>query len=823
MQDDSTGCAMTRGTEPEAGNTNPTDLSQSVTVSDYVLDGLEHDVEIIIDTWGVPHIYAESRNDVYTAQGFNAARDRLFQIDLWRRRGNGLLAEVFGPDYVEQDRANRLFLYRGDMRAEWLSYSTATRAILTSFTEGVNAYISWALADSSRLPPEFELYGYEPTKWSPDDALRFRTHGLFYNVEEELARALTLRDFGESAEELRHAREPRDPLVLPDGVDYALLSDDILHNYRLAFCPVDFQGRAKPDQWREMKSGSNNWVISGTRTTTGRPILANDPHRALTLPSLRYLAHLEAPGISTIGAGEPALPGISIGHNGKVAFGLTIWPADQEDLYVYELNPTDDRLYRYGAGWERFGFMIEEVAVAGSTPAEIELQFTRHGPVIHVDSARGFAVAVRAAWLQPGTAPYLSSIEYQTASTADEFIEALSRWGAPGVNQVYATPDGDIGWKASALIPRRVGWDGSLPVPGDGRYEWNGFAHAEELPGIRNPEAGWFATANQMNLPDGFDNQDLTTTYDWYSYARYERLADWLSSNDSVSVDDSLRMQWDSVSVHGARLITSLTEVPVEQVRDGEVFKSLLAWDAEESVESVDALVFEIWLRRHLRPWLIESYLRAKGLTEAALGAARRTLLRDEAYASDLRGDIRMLDGIIDGLGVEVLSAGVDETLRSALEEIETLLGADRSAWSWGALLHTRFTNPAFVGMHDVPTEWKKVGPFPRAGSGDTVGMVAYGSDFQQTMGSTFRIVIDVGEWDNTRAANAPGQAGDPRSQHYSDLASTWAVGGSFPLLYSRAAVEANTEERIVLHAGRQVPVPPASKLPQTLATSHQH
>jgi penicillin amidase len=770
---------------------------------EYDVDGLEDDVEIVVDKWGVPHIYAQSKNDLFLAQGFNAARDRLYQIDLWRRRGHGKLASVFGRSYIEQDRASRLFLYRGDIQTEWLAYGPETKAIVSAFTTGVNAYVRWVREDPARLPPEFRLYNYGPDLWKPEDVILLRTHGLFYNVEQEIARAQTLRDFGADAEELRQAREPHDALVVPEGLDLDLLADDVMSVYRLAFAPVNFAGQTTPSDWHESISGSNNWVVSGELTETGRPILANDPHRAVTLPSLRYMAHLDAPGVSVIGAGEPGLPGISIGHNGKIAFGLTIWPADQEDLYVYELSPDDATKYRYGDGWESFRTITETVEVAGAASESVTLDFTRHGPVIHTDAARGFAVAVRAVWLEPGMAPYLASTSYFAAEDGNGFVEALNRWGAPGVNQVFATPEGDIGWNASALIPRRPNWDGSLPVPGDGRYEWDGFVKAEGLPSVRRPEQGWIATANEMNLPDDFANDELTITYDWYSYARFERLSAWLCSDAPTGIDASVQMQSDSLSVHALRLCRLLDPIDTNSVGEGIVLDLLRTWDGDETTESFEALIFEVWIRRHLRPWLIEDYLSRRGLSAETIEASKRLLLRDESFGGDLRGDIRML-GDFDTTSMDrltTLTEGVDSTLTSAVAEIEGILGTDRAIWSWGAVHHALFVHPALDGLDDVPSEWARLGPSPRPGSGDTVGNAGYDANFRQTVGSTFRMVIDVGEWDSSRAMNAPGQSGDPRSPHYSDLFDPWVTGGSFPLVYSREAVETHAESRILLRA----------------------
>jgi penicillin amidase len=773
------------------------------TSGEYDVEGLDADVEIIVDEWGVPHIYAQSKNDLFVAQGFNAARDRLYQIDLWRRRGHGKLASVFGASYLEQDRASRLFLYRGDIEKEWLAYGPETKTIVSAFTTGINAFVRWVEQDPERLPPEFRLYGYVPDLWNPEDVILVRTHGLFYNVEQEIARAQTLRDFGADAEELRQAREPHDALVVPEGLDLDLLNEDVMRVYRLAFAPVNFAGQTAPADWHESISGSNNWVVSGELTETGRPILANDPHRAVTLPSLRYMAHLDAPGVSIIGAGEPGLPGISIGHNGKIAFGLTIWPADQEDLYVYELDPDDVTRYRYKDGWEPFHTITETIAIAGGASQSVDLSFTRHGPVIHTDKERGFAVAVRAVWLEPGMAPYLASTSYFAAEDANDFVEALKRWGAPGVNQVFATPDGDIGWNASALIPKRPNWDGSLPVPGDGRYEWDGFVRADGLPSIRRPEKGWIATANEMNLPDDFANDELTITYDWYSYARYERLSAWLSAGTPIGIDESVRMQSDSLSVHAVHMCRLLDAIDVDSVHDGAVLEQLLAWDGNETTESFQALVFEIWIRRHLRPWLIEDYLGRRGLSAEEIEASKRLLLRDESFGGDLRGDIRMLTDfdMTSRDRLTTLTKGVDSTLTSALAEIEGILGSDRANWSWGDVHHALFVHPALDGVDGVPSNWARLGPAPRSGSGDTVGNAGYDATFRQTIGSTFRMVIDVGEWDSSRAMNAPGQSGDPRSRHYSNLFEPWVSGGSFPLVYSREAVEAHADSRIMLRA----------------------
>ncbi|MFD4481960.1 penicillin acylase family protein [Streptomyces sp. NPDC058471] len=838
----------------------------------FEVPGLQEPVEIRIDQWGVPHLYAASQDDLFLAQGFNAARDRLFQLDLWRRRGLGLLAEVLGERYAEHDRAARLFLYRGDMAEEWRAYGDDTERVTTAFVDGINAYVSLCRADASQLPPEFALLDYEPAYWHPSDVARVRSHGLQYNLHDEVARALTLRDHGPGAEGLRRRREPAPHrLRVPEGLDLSVIPADVLRVYEMATTPPWAAGAAP----RQGLDGSNNWVIAPPRTATGRPLLANDPHRGIALPALRYLAHLSAPGIDVVGAGEPALPGISIGHNGQVAFGLTIFPIDQEDLYVYRTNPANPHEYWYQDGWEPMTHVRESIPVRGGETVTADLWFTRHGPVIRELPERNAAFAVRAAWLGPGMAPYLGSMDYMRAATPDAFVAAMRRWSAPGENQVYAAPDGTIGWRPAGRVPVRPNWDGTLPVPGDGRYEWDGFLDVEELPSVRDPAQGWFATANQLNLPPTYPNAEKTVTYDWYAPTRHDRITEELGAHTAWTVEDCVRLQTDYVSLPGRRVQALLAGlrgggavsgarapgdaaadasalghgVPGEgTVEDGLIgdgssapaatgagagadaatgdgvgtatgaaesgrptvladpltadplttaLALLRDWDARLTAGSPAAALFEVWYRRHLRPALLTRALEGIVGEEQRDRALARILPAEDA-AADARVDLELLDGDPD----PQLLLG---TLSAAVGELTGLLGPDPAAWSWGALHHAHPHHPIAALLDGPAPEWASVGPVPRGGSGDTVGAAAYGPGFRQTAGATFRIVVDVGSWDDSVAMNSPGQSGVPGSPHYDDLFASWAADGSFPLLYSRDAVEKHTRRTITLRpsAGR--------------------
>lgn len=772
----------------------------------HVVDGLAEPVEILVDEWGVPHIYANTLYDAFLVQGFNAARERLWQIDLWRRRGLGLLSEVFGDAYLERDRAARLFLFRGDMHTEWLAYGSDTKRVATAFVRGVNAFVELTRADSGLLPVEFRELGYEPAMWEPADIARMRSHGLFSNVSQEVLRARVVHRFGTRVEDLRRRREPERELTVPEGLDLSLIPDDVLKVYDLVTNPPQFTpgGPGGGTGVRAAPEGSNNWVVAGSRTATGRPLLANDPHRAVTVPSLRYIAHLSAPGMDVIGAGEPGLPGISIGHNDRIAFGLTISAMDQEDLYVYE---TDDAgaAYRYQDRWVPFETVTETVPVRGREPVTAQLRFTRHGPVVYEDRQRGTAFAIRAAWLEPGMAPYLGSIDYMRARSWDQFIAAMNRWGAPPENQVYADVDGNIGWKVGGLVPVRPNWDGLLPVPGDGRYEWAGFHDMDDLPAELNPARGYIATANEMNLPAGFPHEERHLGYDWYAPQRKQRIDEVLQANQALTVAGAVALQSDFLSLPARRIVSELRGLDAVDPRAREGLALLDGWDAVLAAESAAAALFEVWYRHHLRPALLSRALE-RIVPADRLDEALAAVMPPPDQTADARVDLDLIDRPQEWFGDDgaaVVREVMVTSLPAAVDALVELLGDDRTQWSWGRLHTSRLVHPMAPLVAPETGDTWCLGPVPRGGSGDTVGSTDYGPEFTQTGGSTWRMVVDVGNWDATAVVNSPGQSGNPGSPHYRDLLERWTHGAAFPLQYSREAVERHTEERVVLVPGR--------------------
>lgn len=798
----------------------------------FYLSGLQEPAEILVDAWGIPHIYAASHEDLFFVQGFNAARDRLWQLDFWRRRGLGQLSEVFGRDYIEHDRAARLFTYRGDLTKEWASYGPHAniKQAVTSFVAGINAFIDLTEAHPELLPELFKQLGYRPAHWMPEDVVRIRSHGLHRNLKKEVARAVTLRKHGKDAEQIRQRLEPEWTTHIPEGLDLADITEDILRVYNLATEAIiatntdDIQPSASPETTTTLKSlnkqiedesnlGSNNWVIGSQKSATGRPILANDPHRVLANPALRYIVHLNAPGMNVIGGGEPILPGISIGHNGKVAFGLTIFSMDQEDLYVYEMNPTNPNQYMYKGQWESVTRLTEMIAVKGGSSQQVELEFTRHGPIIYRDPGRHRAYAVRAAWLEPGMAPYLGSLSYMGVQNWEQFYEAMNSWGAPSENQIYADTDGNIGWKPGGLAPIRPNWDGLLPVPGNGDYEWDGFMDQNNLPFVYNPDQGWIATANEMNLPDDFPNHKYKLGFEWALPFRYERIAEAIKQHDKLNIADCVAIQNDYVSMPARRILRLLSSLTPEDPQVKQALHLFQHWDGCLKADSAAAALFEVWYSQHLNKAVV-----AHVLSED---------IADQADPGDRLVLLQLLEQPDQRLGHEPTAAR-DQLLLSSLKEailhVQELLGEDMETWQWGDLHIAHFTHPMSALLNPAMRERLNVGPFARGGSGDTPGNTTYEHsakleqkpadphqeknsgqssrplpDFRQMYGATFRVVIDVGEWDQSVVINSPGQSGNPESKHYNDLAQVWADDQAVPLLYSREKIEEATEERILL------------------------
>ena len=759
-----------------------------------IVPGLSRPVEILRDRWGIAHIYAQGEQDLFFAQGFNVARDRLFQLELWRRQATGTLAEIQGPKALPRDLGARLLRFRGDLAHELAAYHPHGEAIITAFVAGINAYIALTEQQSAQLPFEFRLLGIRPGRWTPEIVVS-RHNGLYRNVTQEVLNARLVHALGsDRARELLNLQPGRPELIPDRALDLGLLADPAIALYEASRAPIRFlpedvlpeyrgeeRKAAARDESRptelasidlgvnpDLSQGSNNWVISGDHTFSGSPIMANDPHRTIQVPSLRYWVHLVAPGWSVIGAGEPALPGVSIGHNTRGAWGFTIFAMDQEDLYVYETDPADSSRYRYHDGWETMKVEREKILVKGREPVQAELRFTRHGPVIHEDRTRHRAYAIRAGWLEPGTAPYLASLRINQAGTWDEFRESCRHFLTPSENLVWADVDGHIGWQAVGLAPIRRNWNGLLPVPGDGRYEWDGFLPASELPHVFDPSKGWFATANQNNLPRGYP---FAVGFQWSEPFRFARLEEVLASGRRFTLTDMMQLQHDELSIPARSLVPLLLGLEPFVGKAKQAVDRLRTWDYVLGKDSVPAAIYATWEKA------------LKVATRAiVVPPEAHSLIAPGALSTELL--IRWLTSPDGRFGTDPL-AGRDDLLRQALDlalaDLERRLGSDMDRWNYGQdrLKHIALVHPLSEAVKPDLRARLDLGPLPRGGYGHTVNSTSDADN--QATGASFRIIADPGDWDRSVGTNTPGQSGDPESPHYRDLFGLWARGRYFP------------------------------------------
>jgi penicillin amidase len=772
------------------------------------VNGLTASVEVLTDRWGLDHIYAESEDDLFFVQGYRAAESRLFQFEMWRRQATGTVAAILGPSELQRDIGTRLHMFRKDMGEEMRWYHPRGDQIIPAFVRGINAAVERARQNPDSLPLEFRLLGILPEPWT-EEVVISRHQGLLSNVNQELNYGMAVAAVGaETLMEIDWFRPGVPQLELDPAIDGSLLKPEILDIYRAFRGPVIFKpeqiaaGYRNPDAerlalLREIPSeltmvdlgehiGSNNWVAHGERTWTGLPLIVNDPHRTIVAPSLRYFVHLKAPGWDVIGGGEPVLPGLSIGHNEKGGWGLTVFGQDNEDLMVYDTNPDDPNQYRYLGEWESMTVRTETIEVKGAADHEATLKYTRHGPVVYEDAENNKAYALRAAWLEIGNSPYLASLRMDQAQTWEEFVEACSYSRIPSENMIWADRDRNIGYQAVGVSPIRPLHSGLVPVPGDGRYEWDGYLPITALPSVVNPDKGFYGTANNYTVPDGYPYWEALH-YTWGDQMRAARVEEMLDVSRHMTVVDMMRMQHDDLTVAGRNIVPLLREIEIDDPKVAELRDRLRGWDFVLDKDSVEAAVyvsFERRLRTNMRDLIVPEAARE------LIGGLNTKRIIDWLAAPDGRFG----DDPIAGR-----DAVLTRSLSQALADLEERLGSDPSKWQYGQekFKHALIRHPMTAAVSPDMRARLDVGPLPRGGYGGTVHNTGGGDN--QTSGASFMIIADTANWDNSVGLNTPGQAGDPDSPHYRDLFEVWARDRYFPIFFSRAKIDSVTESTTVL------------------------
>ncbi len=701
------------------------------------LEGLSSEVEVLRDRWGIPHIYAKSDEDLFFAQGFVVAQDRLWQMEVWRRWSEGRMAELIGEKGFPHDRLVRMLQFQGPFdETELTSYHPDGDRIVSAFVLGVNAYQSHS---ASNLPIEFQLTGITPEPWEKETVLlRARVGMVVDDALAELRLARAVAEFGAEEANRREKPDPYRALVVPKGLDPALLSEaaeaalegDLYGEFpRPELLPEFRSPRSENTGSRETSPGSNNWAVRPELTGTGKGFMVDDPHREVSLPAHRYMIHLVAPGWNVIGATESTIPGVIRGHNGRIAWGRTATASDQADVFIETLNPENPGEVFYRGRWEPLTVLTEEIRVKGEDqPRRVEVRVTRHGPVFYVDEERGFAYALRSKLQEPGTAEYLGGLRLDQSNSVEECLEESMYLKSPPTNLVCADADGSVGWTIAALSPRRSGWYGRLPVPGDGSFEWDGFR--DDLPRTMNPPEGFIATANNNTHPPDYE-PPLFFSSGAPRYRRYERIRELLGGGVSFTRDDMRRILNDTLNTeaveHRFRFEGWVAgSEPVERAR-----QAVLSWDGTMKKDSAAAAIYFEWRK-----------------------------------AVD-----------IDALSTEAAERG----LVRAVEALSLSQGPDDSVWRWGRIHRSDFPHP-LVSDFDVPS-------VERDGGAGTVNAT----------GAVYRLVTDFSDLDRSLAIIAPGQSGQPESPYYDNLLEMWVKGEMFELPYTRAAVEKVTAHRLVL------------------------
>jgi len=745
-------------------------------------------IEIIDDRWGVPHIRARSKPDAFFGQGYAVARDRLFQLDLGHRRGMGRMAEAFGPEFAARDHAERLFHFRGDLDAELAMVPAEVLACARGYVAGINARIDEVMADRTLLPAEYRILDATPLRWSVRDLVIERGAEVG-NVDDEIRRArlaaIGMLDLDTLIAPLRPARQLR----VPEGLDVTAVSEADLGvlaeaggalPFGVTPTPVRDPAGARIDQGN---AGSNAWTIAPGRSATGRPILANDPHLGIGGFAPRHVAHLTAPGLDVIGGSSPGLPGIMQGHTDRFAFGRTNSHNDQTDLFILELDPADPERYRHKGGWKRFDTVEETIAIRGSASRTLRLRYSVHGPVLLHDPARRRATALASVKMMPGAMEGFAMIAINLARDWVGLKEAFKLHPSP-TNFHYADIDGNHGWQVIGAAPvRGGGHDGLMPVPGDGRYDWTGRFGAETLPRDYNPAKGWFATANQNNLPADYP---VPLAFSFREPYRYERIVEVLEKQPRHSIADSAELQQDVMSTPALQLVALLPATPSAAGKPAA--DMLRGWDGRLGVDSAEAALFEI-LWADLGKRVLDSIVPAQArelVPSIAAGELIRLLRAPDARFGADRGATR------DRL--------FDEALAAAWSEARRLMGNDPAGWRWGALHRVRIAHP-LARIPAIAAAFPPIEGGQSAGDNYTVNArwVAASQGYRLSGGASYLQVIDVGDWDNSLYLNLPGQSADPQSPHYRDHYAPWIAGDMQKLPFSRAAVDAQARSRTVL------------------------
>ncbi|WP_199562833.1 penicillin acylase family protein [Sporosarcina sp. BI001-red] len=731
--------------------------SKAVIEGNVQLTVLDENVTVTRDENGVPHLEAKSDADLYRAQGYVHAQDRLFQMDLARRQASGRLAEVVGAKAIDTDKQFRTFSLRNAAEKSFDTYSNDAKQVLEWYADGVNEFIE-EVKDNGKLSYEFKLLGYEPEQWTPIDSLtigKYMAYDLGGKWTPQAMRHWALNNYSEEkAQDLF--------ITYPENAESIMEAN--LKN------PVQVTGQFDPGLLPHEFNGSNNWVVSGDKTKSGMPLLADDPHLGLSTPSIWHQIHLKSPEQNVSGVIFAGIPGIILGHNEKVAWGVTNVGPDVQDLYIEIPNPDDPTQFQYDDEWEQAEVRDETISVKGEKDVPFEVLVTRHGPiitdVIYKDEKPDAVFSMQWTALEPSN-ELEAIMDLNKADDWKSFETALEAFSAPAQNFVFASTDGTIAFKANGKIPIRKKGDAQLPVPGNSsEYGWDGYIPYDELPTVVNPKEGFIATANNEVVDEKYPYH---ITKFWAQPYRYERIAEVLREGDEFTADDMMDLQMDQKNLHAGEFLESLMGSIEKMDRKGsynEILALLKDWDQVDSVDAPQPLVFHK-LMKQLPVTMFASDMPAD-VYEFMPGKPQLT---DQFLRNAYNGD--------PSTWVEEYG-GVDQWVFDAFEKTVAGLKEDYGdkyeKWQWGDFHQLVFPHP-LSSASPILARFLDPKKQPVGGSGITVQAASFKDDGSANHGASWRFVADLNDLSKAYHIVGPGQSGHMKSQWFHDQADDWVRG----------------------------------------------
>lgn len=739
------------------------------------LAGIRQEVEIIRDSYGMPHIYAQTDHDAFFALGYCMAQDRLFHMDIVRRAARGRLAEVLGESLLPVDKLFRTITAGRSVEEIAASYPKDSFQSMKAYADGVNAYLQ---NHSGPLPIEFSILGYRPEPWHPTDAVAvhyYMAWDLNCAFEHEMLHAAIEQKIGSRlASRIFPAYPQGAPTIMPENSS-ALKT---LKTYNMARSALNAVGGG----------ASNSWVVSGEKSQTGQPILANDPHLGHGVPGIWYEAHLISPSLNVSGAYLPGLPYALIGANQHVAWGFTNVMVDDTDFYIEKINPQDPGQYRYQDGWEEMEIREETIRVKDGREVKYRIKLTRHGPIIDTvndyEEPSGTALAMR--WTAYEHLKAIRALKgLNTAKDIEDIEKAVEFFKCPGQNWVYADDQGNIGFWAAAAIPIRDGFSGALPVPGwDGRHEWLGYVPTSRQPHLRNPERGWIATANNKHLHEA----PYPISHYYAMPDRFIRIQEMLTAEEKLGMDDFKAMQGDFYVILAREWVPRFLEAlegTLVSEKEQLAASVLEDWDRIAGAEQVAPSIFHAMLNalientfhKRLGPELYTQYLKNKYTVFNAL----RNLVQSEN--SDWFDDPSTKSR-------ETFEDVVRLSFREAIATLEQELGSRVRDWKWGEL-HTLTLRHPFGQSSKLMGSFLNIGPYPIGGSLATVNPQAYplNNPWEVKNGASLRYITDFANRENSVRVIPAGISGNVMSPHYDDQVKLWRSGRYRPFVLDRASV----------------------------------